>query len=351
MRFVARGVQLFLVLLLSGAATAEECSLASELSTPLTFDLVGLSGVAFVGVTPKITRVAGEPMIKITGYSMAEEPTLAVLDGKLVVATSGCADDIVAVGRAEAPDDDGGFPEEDSEDAIVGRSGGENSKNQNDHFVHGDAANVATFVSKAQTAKRATHSNWLTLTSLMLGISSSSSTAAAVGWSILGTLALAPSVAKAQLTCDHVVEVEIHGPPVPVPSQGAQYFEYDIKWNDYDGTNGSLHFEPEPTWGEDVEAIRAFRDTESGGVYNYRNKVLMGMAQTRILNDPSNVTAKDDVEFDIPLDVVRPESDEEILMMSVLEMQGLLRSGQITSVELTNISLSLLDKYDPEYNM
>ena len=161
-----------------------------------------------------------------------------------------------------------------------------------------------------------------------------------------------------------VVEVEIHGPPVtdepptqPVsserslPSQGALYMEYGIKWPDYDGRNGSLHFEPAPTWADDVAAVRAFRETESGGVYNYRNKVLMGMAQTRVLNQPPSVTAKEDVMFEVPMDVVRPETDEELMMMSVLEMQGLLRTGQLTSVELTNISLTMLDMYDPEFNM
>lgn len=136
-----------------------------------------------------------------------------------------------------------------------------------------------------------------------------------------------------------------------MPSPGALYMEQDIKWPDYDGSNESLHFDPEPTWSNDVEAIRAFRKTESGGVYNYRNKVLMGMAQTRVLNYPPEVTAKEDVDFTIPTDVVRPDTDEEILMMSVLEMQGLLRTGQLTSVELTEISLAMLDKYDPEFNM
>lgn len=100
----------------------------------------------------------------------------------------------------------------------------------------------------------------------------------------------------------------------------------------------------------------------------------MGMAQTRVLNEPPSVTAKEDVVFDVPLDVVRPESDEEIMLMSVLEMQGvsclslhfrpkrelpadylyfpqLLRTGQLTSVELTNIALTMLEKYDAEFNM
>ena len=75
------------------------------------------------------------------------------------------------------------------------------------------------------------------------------------------------------------------------------------------------------------------------------------MPQTRVLNKPPSVTAKEDVAFDVPMDVVRPNTDEEIMMMSVLEMQGLLRLGQLTSVELTNIALAMLEKYDPKFNM
>ncbi len=75
------------------------------------------------------------------------------------------------------------------------------------------------------------------------------------------------------------------------------------------------------------------------------------MSQTRVLNEPPGVTAKEDVVFDVPMDVVRPDTDEGIMMMSVLEMQGLLRSGQLTSVELTNIALGMLERYDPEFNM
>merc|ERR1719487_2905110 len=38
-------------------------------------------------------------------------------------------------------------------------------------------------------------------------------------------------------------------------------------------------------------------------------------------------------------------------MLSILEMQSLLRAGSLTSVELTTIGLKMLKKYDPEYNM
>lgn len=135
-------------------------------------------------------------------------------------------------------------------------------------------------------------------------------------------------------------------------SLGASYMENEISWKDYDGSDGSLHFEPNPTWNADIEASRAFRKTESGKkVYSYRNKVLMGMSQTRILNEPPYITPKDEVVFDIPYDVEVPDTDEGILMLSVLEMQGLLRSRNITSTQLTQIALDALYKYDSEYNI
>lgn len=43
-----------------------------------------MSGLAFVGVTPKVAqRVAGDPMIRITGYT-GEPPIMEEVDGKLV---------------------------------------------------------------------------------------------------------------------------------------------------------------------------------------------------------------------------------------------------------------------------
>ena len=77
----------------------------------------------------------------------------------------------------------------------------------------------------------------------------------------------------------------------------------------------------------------------------------MGMSQTRVLNEAPFVTAKDDVVFDIPTDVELPDSPEEILMLSVLEMQGLLRAGKLTATKLTEYALDALKKYDPEYNL
>lgn len=135
-------------------------------------------------------------------------------------------------------------------------------------------------------------------------------------------------------------------------SLGEVYMEDMISWYDYDGSEGSKHFDPEPGWSNDVEASRLFRMTETGkDVYSYRSKVLMGMSQTRVLNEPPYVTPKDEVVFDIPMDVELPDTEEEILMLSVLEMQGLLRSGKLTATELTKIALDALKKYDPEYNM
>ena len=150
-----------------------------------------------------------------------------------------------------------------------------------------------------------------------------------------------------------------------------------IKVTDYDNTEDSNHFDPEPTWGNDVEASRKFRTLESGDAYSYRNKVklnfililllesltqshalclilsqvLMGMSQTRVLNEPPSTTPPEDVMFDVPEDVALPDTDEGIMMLSVLEMQSLLRSGKLTSVELTMKALDMLKKYDPEYNM
>jgi len=77
----------------------------------------------------------------------------------------------------------------------------------------------------------------------------------------------------------------------------------------------------------------------------------MGMSQTRVLNEPPSTTPPEDVVFDIPEDVALPDTDEGIMMLSVLEMQSLLRSGKITSIELTMKALDMLKKYDPEYNM
>ena len=84
-------------------------------------------------------------------------------------------------------------------------------------------------------------------------------------------------------------------------------------------------------------------------LYNYRNKILMGQAQTRVLNEAPETIPKEDVVFE--QDVVLPDTDEAIMMLSVLEMQALLRQGNLTATNLTNIALTMLEKYDPEFNM
>ena len=146
-----------------------------------------------------------------------------------------------------------------------------------------------------------------------------------------------------------VVEVEIHG---PVKSPGAVYMEDMLLWDDYDDSPNSKHFRDHlGDWPERVNASRNFRNSPSGSAYNYRNKVLMGMAQTTVLNEPPEVTPKDAVDFQIPENVALPDTDEGIMMLSVLEMQSLLRSGAITSTQLTTIALNMLEMYDPEYNM
>ena len=145
-----------------------------------------------------------------------------------------------------------------------------------------------------------------------------------------------------------MVEVEIHG---PVKSAGATYMEDMLLWENYDSSPDSKHFrEGLGDWPDRVNASRNFRKSPSGSIYNYRNKVLMGMAQTAILNQPPEVTPKDEVVFQLP-EVELPDTDEGIMMLSVLEMQSLLRSGAITSVQLTTIALAMLEMYDPEFNM
>lgn len=48
-----------------------------------------------------------------------------------------------------------------------------------------------------------------------------------------------------------------------------------------------------------------------------------------------------------PTEVARPANDEDLAFMSVAELAWLLRSRQVTSVELTELSLARLKQYDP----
>ena len=107
-------------------------------------------------------------------------------------------------------------------------------------------------------------------------------------------------------------------------------------------TEGSLHYkdgvENNP-WPKDVTASRTFRTLPAGkDAYNYRSKVLMGMAQTRVLNEPPSTTPKDAVTFSLP-SITKPDTPEGIMMLSVLEMQSLLRS------DLYDVTAELADKW------
>ena len=68
--------------------SAVECELIAP-EAPIEEALAEVSGLSFRGFSPKITRVPGDPMLKILRYS--SEPMLEVVDGKLVVSSSTCA--------------------------------------------------------------------------------------------------------------------------------------------------------------------------------------------------------------------------------------------------------------------
>lgn len=73
------------LLLGHGVVMAQDgCPSLTSLDPPMERSLAGMSGLAFVGVTPKVAqRVAGDPMIRITGYT-GEPPIMEEVDGKLV---------------------------------------------------------------------------------------------------------------------------------------------------------------------------------------------------------------------------------------------------------------------------
>jgi len=149
------------------------------------------------------------------------------------------------------------------------------------------------------------------------------------------------------------MEVEVHAPPAGEEHIGKFYMDTTIQAAKYpyDSDTSGFWFKGTSNWHKDVEASRKFRTLPEGKkAYNYRNKVIMGMAQTNVLNKPPSVTDPDSVTFTLPT-VTKPATEEGIMMLSILEMQSLLRAGSLTSVELTNIALKMLKKYDPEYNM
>jgi hypothetical protein len=59
----------------------------------------------------------------------------------------------------------------------------------------------------------------------------------------------------------------------------------------------------------------------------------MGMAQTRILKEPPEVTPKQDVQFDIPTNQI---GNHDVVRI------GNERPGKLTSVQLTNIALEMV---------
>jgi hypothetical protein len=179
----------------------EECAINSMIArstADFQFDLTGLSGVSFVGVKPKVTRVAGEggePMLTIMGYSMASEPSVEVKDGKLVVSHSSCP----AIGEGAV-----------------------------------EVVDIPSIASKPTSSLQ----KMLTNMAVALALVTSSTSE----WGMLGVLSsvlLLTGITDAQaLTCEDVVEVEIYTPNVVqlpsliqyVPSSGEHYMESDIKW-------------------------------------------------------------------------------------------------------------------------
>jgi hypothetical protein len=286
-----------------GVVQAVDCELTAP-TIPIVQSLFGLQSVSFQGFKPLITRVEGAPMIKILKYS--SEPLLEVENGKLVVSSSSCG-----LVPTVAP---------------------------------GGTTSAADRVSTTFVAAAASSFALLSLASGRF----TSTALASVTAVAMGAISMLPTTSAQEDLCEQIVEVEISG---PVKSVGAVYMEDMINWPEYDESSDSYHWKPEEGWSNRIDASREFRKTASGSIYNYRNKVLMGMAQSRILNEAPLVTPRDDVIFDLPVGVVLPETDEGIMGLSVLEQQALLRAGSITSVELTNIALSMLEKYDPEFNI
>jgi hypothetical protein len=337
--------------LLPQVAVSEDCELLAA-PEPISRSLEGLASVMFEGFKPMIKRVEGsEPLIRILQYSV--EPIISEVDGKLVVSSGTCTaneDTAVVVDNDEGETSVNG----DGGETSVNGDGGETSVNGDsedtavngggeDTAVNGDGEDSAAVSTTRGSYLKLAASAGLVTTLFMDG-------GIATTGAIAGLLSLALPTAQAQeqtSACEQVVEVEIQ-----TKSVGAVYMEDLLGWPDYDDEEDSYHWRPGVgDWPDRINASRTFRNSPSGAVYNYRNKVLMGMAQSSVLNQPPSVTAKEDVLFDIPTGIARPDTDEELMALSVLEMQGLLRDGQITSVELTNVALNMLDKYDPEFNM
>jgi hypothetical protein len=205
----------------SSVAYAADCVYTTP-EVPMVQSLAGLLSVAFEGYKPSISRVEGDPMIKILRYS--SEPSLDVVDGKLVVKSSSC--------NSASPT-----------------------------TPKGTSASSHLSSSTTMTAAAAA------LFSLMGG--SGPGLAVASGAALAG-FSLLPSAYAQEGVCEEVVEVEIHG---PVRTVGEVYMEDMIVWPDYDGTADSSHWRPDGgDWSGRVTASRDFRESLSGDIYNYRNK-------------------------------------------------------------------------------
>merc|ERR1719390_503641 len=171
----------------------------------------------------------------------------------------------------------------------------------------------------------------------------------------VGLAAFASGVAgESHGACTEEMEVEVSGPsPSGEADIGKFYMDTTISAAKYpyDSDPSSFWFKGTSNWHKDVEASRKFRTLPEGKkAYTYRSKVMMGMAQTNVINKPPSVTDPYSVTFTLPT-VTLPDTEEGIMMLSVLEMQALLRAGSLTSKKLTDIGLAMLKKYDPEYNM
>jgi hypothetical protein len=199
-------------------AYAADCEYTTP-EEPLVQSLAGLLSVAFEGYKPSISRVEGDPMIKILSYS--SEPSLDVVDGKLVVTSSTCST---------------GFTPK------------------------GTSASSHLSSSTTMTAAAAA------LFSCMGG--SGPGLAVASG-AVLAGFSLLPTAYAQEGVCEEVVEVEIHG---PVRTVGEVYMKDMILWPDYDGEADSYHWRPDEGWSGRVTASRDFRESLSGDIYNYRNK-------------------------------------------------------------------------------
>jgi hypothetical protein len=205
---------------LSVAYAAVDCEYTTP-EEPLVRSLAGLLSVAFEGYKPSISRVAGDPMIKILRYS--SEPSLAVVDGKLVVTSSTCS-----IGPTASP----------------------------------PSSSLSSHLSSSTTMAAAAAALFSVMGGSGPGLAVASGAAVAA-------FSLLPSAYAQDDMCLEVVEVEIHG---PVRTAGEVYMEDMVLVTDYDGEADSFHWRPNEGWSDRVTASRDFRKSLSGDMYNYRNK-------------------------------------------------------------------------------